>query len=488
MDEQFGEAKINQAPQKPQAKLIWDEDNEKKEQLLDRNELTIGRAAESNIVLKDQRASRYHCVVLTKPEGYLVMDMDSVNGTYVNGEKVHQIHELHDGDCLLVGQVEFRFELIHPEPIEITPPEPYEVSSALLSHRIVWAQQDQKIARAIGNEGLTFGRNSENDIVLKDLAVSRMHCKITPQADGFAIVDLDSTNGTFVNRQRLTEPHILANGDRLRIGHIEFLYETLAQEPITMRLPEAELVIEYPVPATPKPIEVSGPIVVDIKDVIKDYDTPGGTIRILKGINLQVHAGEFVGIRGPSGSGKSTLLNMVTGIDRATSGEVIVSGQSITKLNENKMARWRGERIGVIFQFFQLLPTLTIIENVMLPMDFCRKWKPKERIDRAMELLGKVELTEHAHKLPSALSGGQQQRAAIARALANDPPVIVADEPTGNLDSKTADRIFSLFEELVAQGTTFLMVTHDVDLAKRFPRVIEVLDGELFEKRGGDNP
>jgi putative ABC transport system ATP-binding protein len=479
MDEQFGGVKINQAPQEPMAKLIWSEDNENKEQLLDRNELTIGRAPESNIFLKDQRASRYHCVILTKPEGYLVMDLDSANGTYVNGERVHESHELHIGDKLVIGQVEFRIELI--------PQEPTRISSAIVTHRIVWEQQGQKIARAIGSEGLTFGRNSENDIVLKDLAVSRAHSKIVPQADGFALVDLDSTNGTFLNNQRVTDAHLLSNGDRLRIGHIEFRFETLVQEPTTIRLPEEEAVIEFPVPEAPKPIEVRGPVVVDIKEVIKDYDTPGGTVRILKGINLQVHAGEFVGIRGPSGSGKSTLLNMVTGIDRATSGEVIVSGQSITKLNENKMARWRGEHIGVIFQFFQLLPTLTIIENVMLPMDFCRKWKPRERIERAMELLRKVELTEHANKLPSALSGGQQQRAAIARALSNDPPVIVADEPTGNLDSKTADRIFSLFEELVAQGTTFLMVTHDIELAKRFPRVIEVLDGELHENRSGDN-
>jgi putative ABC transport system ATP-binding protein len=479
MDEQCSEANINQAPQTPQAKLIWNEEDEHKEQPLDRNELTIGRAPESNIFIKDQRASRYHCVVLTKPEGYLVMDLDSANGTFVNGERVHQSHELHSGDKLLVGQVEFHFEII--------PQEPAGVSSAMVVYRIVWEQQGQKIARAIGSDGLTFGRNSENDIVLKDLAVSRLHSKIVPQADGFALVDLNSTNGTFLNQQRVTDVHLLANGDRLRIGHIEFIYETNIQEPKTLRLPESEAVIEYPVPEAPKPIEVRGPLVVDIKDVIKDYDTPGGTVRILKGINLQVHAGEFVGIRGPSGSGKSTLLNMVTGIDRATAGEVIVSGQSITKLNENKMARWRGEHIGVIFQFFQLLPTLTIIENVMLPMDFCRKWTPRERTERAMELLGKVELTEHANKLPSALSGGQQQRAAIARALSNDPPVIVADEPTGNLDSKTADRIFSLFEELVAQGTTFLMVTHDIELAKRFPRVIEVLDGELHENRSGNN-
>ncbi|MFQ5617065.1 MAG: ABC transporter ATP-binding protein, partial [Anaerolineales bacterium] len=202
-------------------------------------------------------------------------------------------------------------------------------------------------------------------------------------------------------------------------------------------------------------------------------------------VTLEVDKGEFVGIRGPSGSGKSTLINMMTGIDRPSSGDVVMAGQSLNTLNENKLARWRGKHIGVIFQFFQLLPTLTVIENIMLPMDFCRVWKPRKRPERAMHLLEQVDLVDQAYKLPNNLSGGQQQRAAIARALANDPPLLMADEPTGNLDSKTADRVFTLFEKLVNQGKTFVMVTHDITLAKRIPRVVEVLDGELFESENG---
>ena len=185
-----------------------------------------------------------------------------------------------------------------------------------------------------------------------------------------------------------------------------------------------------------------------------------------------------------SGSGKSTLLNMVTGIDRPTSGQVAVIGQLLNTLNENRLARWRGKNVGVIFQFFQLLPTLTVIENVMLPMDFCRVWKARERPKRAMDLLEQVGLADQAHKLPNTLSGGQLQRAAIARALANEPQLIVADEPTGNLDSKTADRVFQVFEDLVEKGRTFMMVTHDQELAERIPRVIEVLDGRLEETNG----
>ena len=225
--------------------------------------------------------------------------------------------------------------------------------------------------------------------------------------------------------------------------------------------------------------------IIDLKEVRKTFDGPAGPIHALRGVTLQVDRGEFVGIRGPSGSGKSTLINMMTGIDRPTGGEVVMAGQDLNALNENKLARWRGKHIGVIFQFFQLLPTLTVIENTMLPMDFCRVWKPKERPERAMALLDQVGLADQAHKLPNTLSGGQQQRAAIARALANDPPLLMGDEPTGNLDSKTADRVFSLFTDLVAQGKTFVMVTHDVGLAKRLPRVIEVLDGELFESKIG---
>lgn len=226
-------------------------------------------------------------------------------------------------------------------------------------------------------------------------------------------------------------------------------------------------------------------IIIDLKQVRKTFDGPAGPIHALRDVSLEVQKGEFVGIRGPSGSGKSTLINMMTGIDRPTAGEVNMAGQSLNALNENNLARWRGKNIGVIFQFFQLLPTLTIIENTMLPMDFCRVWKPKERPDRAMHILEQLGLADQAYKLPNTLSGGQQQRAAIARALANDPPILMGDEPTGNLDSKTADRIFELFENLVDQGKTFVMVTHDVGLAKRIPRVIEVLDGELFESTNG---
>jgi putative ABC transport system ATP-binding protein len=190
-----------------------------------------------------------------------------------------------------------------------------------------------------------------------------------------------------------------------------------------------------------------------------------------------VSQGEFVSIVGPSGSGKSTLLNMITGIDRPTSGQVVVGGEPIHELSENELARWRGRNVGVIFQFFQLLPTLSVLENVMLPMDFCSVLKRRERKDRAMELLEQVGIADQAHKLPSALSGGQQQRAAIARALANDPPVIVGDEPTGNLDTATADEVFALFEGLAARGKTLVIVTHDRRLSARTGRVLHLLDG-----------
>jgi putative ABC transport system ATP-binding protein len=220
---------------------------------------------------------------------------------------------------------------------------------------------------------------------------------------------------------------------------------------------------------------------IHLNGLVKDYEGPTGPIHVLRKVNLSVFPSEFVGIRGPSGSGKTTLLNMITGIDRPTAGEVKVAGQHLGDLDENRLARWRGTNVGVIFQFYQLLPTLTILENVMLPMDFCRVYQPKQRPDQAMRLLEQVGLEDQAHKFPNTLSGGQQQRAAIARALANDPPLLVGDEPTGNLDSKTADHIFELFQDLVDQGVTFLMVTHNKDLAARLPRVIEVLDGKLID-------
>jgi putative ABC transport system ATP-binding protein len=218
---------------------------------------------------------------------------------------------------------------------------------------------------------------------------------------------------------------------------------------------------------------------IDLQNIVKTYTAGEDYITVLDGISLSVQPGEFVSVIGPSGSGKSTLLNMVTGIDRPTSGEVFVGGQAVHKLNQNQLADWRGRYIGVIFQFFQLLPTLTIMENVLLPMDFCNMYRQRERKQRAMHLLEQVGIAEQARKLPSELSGGQQQRAAIARALANDPPLIVADEPTGNLDSVTTEGVFALFEQFVHQGKTAVVVTHDKGISARTSRTIQLLDGHL---------
>jgi putative ABC transport system ATP-binding protein len=223
---------------------------------------------------------------------------------------------------------------------------------------------------------------------------------------------------------------------------------------------------------------------IDLRQVVKTFESAAGAFTALRGVDLQVDAGEFVAVVGKSGSGKSTLLNMITGIDRPTSGEVYVGDTAVHGLSEEQTAVWRGRTIGVVFQFFQLLPTLTVIENVMLPMDFCHMYSRPERRERAMHLLERVEISEHAHKLPSAISGGEQQRVAIARALANDPPIVVADEPTGNLDSSTAASIFRLFESLVEQGKTVLMVTHDHDFAQGARRTILIADGEIVDEKG----
>ena len=226
-------------------------------------------------------------------------------------------------------------------------------------------------------------------------------------------------------------------------------------------------------------LDTRAPMIV-LDSVVKAYETAAGPYHALKGVDLRINRGEFVAVVGKSGSGKSTLMNMITGIDRPTSGQVHVAGTTITHLDENALAEWRGRSLGIIFQFFQLLPTLTVAENVMLPMDFCDYGIESERRARAMMLLARMELTEQADKLPAALSGGQQQRVAIARALANDPPLLMADEPTGNLDSRTADAIFRLFEELAHQGKTVVMVTHDTDLARRAGRAVTVADGQII--------
>lgn len=228
---------------------------------------------------------------------------------------------------------------------------------------------------------------------------------------------------------------------------------------------------------------------VRIINVVKNFPVGGGEVTVLKGISFDVKRGEFVSIVGPSGNGKSTMLNMITGIDRPTDGEVIVDGLQIHKMSENQLAAWRGQHVGIIFQFFQMLPALSLLQNIILPMDFARKYSPRERRERAMALLESVGLADQAQKLPSMVSGGQQQRSAIARALANDPDLIVADEPTGNLDTRNAMDIFDLFVKLIQQGKTLVMVTHDKELARRVPRVVEIIDGKITRDEfvGGAN-
>lgn len=521
--------------------LRWEESGQRHEIAID-SEITIGRAPGNRIVINDPLISRNHCVITPTLDGFSVLDLQSANGTFINGERVLDQKRMVPGDLLKVGGVEFRLEVAAPSPPAVggsrpvqtvrqepspgmvstmaevprdragspTPPSTMPGPAPSPTHTpgaggkrfpafLSWEIGYQEFRRLVG-DGVTIGRSSQADITINDLLASRFHCRVEPENGGYAVVDMGSTNGTFVNDERVKDRAMLKDGDVIRTGQSSFRFDI--EERVSMRIAQAaarapsapyvsteampvETAVEAPAVAAPvfavPSLRPDTPTVIEVRNVIKEFDSPSGRVRILKSVSLEVRAGEFVGVRGPSGSGKSTLLNMITGIDRPTSGEVIVAGQTLNKLSENKMARWRGNSIGVIFQFFQLLPTLTVIENVMLPMDFCRKWSPRDRPKRAMALLEQVELAEHANKLPSMLSGGQQQRAAIARALANEPPLIVADEPTGNLDSKTADLVFMMFQELVMRGTTFLMVTHDTDLASRIPRVLDVRDGELFE-------
>jgi ABC-type lipoprotein export system ATPase subunit len=216
--------------------------------------------------------------------------------------------------------------------------------------------------------------------------------------------------------------------------------------------------------------------------ITKTFETPAGDFTALKGINASFYQGDFVSIVGKSGSGKSTLVNMITGIDRPTSGQVSIGNTYIHKLSESEMAKWRGRNLGIVFQFYQLLPMLSLLENVMLPMDFCDMYAPGERERRAMALLDRVGLADCAFEMPNAVSGGQQQSAAIARALANDPPIIIADEPSGNLDSRAAELVFHIFEDLARRGKTILMVTHDTGLAQRASRTLLLSDGEVINE------
>lgn len=224
---------------------------------------------------------------------------------------------------------------------------------------------------------------------------------------------------------------------------------------------------------------------IDLRSVVKTYNSLAGSVTALQGIDLQVYPGEFLIVTGKSGSGKTTLVNMVTGLDRSTSGEIWVDGSPLHRFSTEKAARLRGKTMGVVFQSFELLPTLTVLQNVMLPMDFARRYSVREQRQRAMQLLEQVDIADHAKKYPTALSGGQQQRLAIARAMANDPAILVADEPTGSLDSGTASEVIDVFKDLAARGRTILLVTHDNDIAKRGSRMITLLDGEIIDEKGG---
>jgi putative ABC transport system ATP-binding protein len=229
------------------------------------------------------------------------------------------------------------------------------------------------------------------------------------------------------------------------------------------------------------PVAEQGPLspFIRLVDVVKSFRTSAGELTALKGVTLEIERGQFTVIFGRSGAGKSTLVNVMTGVDRVTSGQVWVGDTPVHLLDEDRLALWRGTNVGVVYQSFQLLPMLSLLDNVMLPMDFSGLYSPQKSLERAEQLLADVGLAEHRLKTPTRISGGQQQRVAVARALANDPPLLVADEPTGNLDSTTAAAILDLFEELVARGKTVVMVTHDLGLAGRGSRTVRIDDGRI---------
>ena len=219
-----------------------------------------------------------------------------------------------------------------------------------------------------------------------------------------------------------------------------------------------------------------------LRGVKKSYKTAAGDFLALKGIDLDIYAGEFVGVLGKSGAGKSTMVNLISGVDHLSAGELWVDEVAVHKLNEDQAAGWRGRNLGVIYQSFQLMPTLSLADNILLAMDFNGTYRGKRSVEAAIELLREVELEEHAWKLPGDISGGQQQRVAIARALANDPAILVADEPTGRLDSATAETIFHIFEALVAGGHTIIMVSHDPSFIERYSRVVWIAEGQLTDE------
>jgi putative ABC transport system ATP-binding protein len=220
---------------------------------------------------------------------------------------------------------------------------------------------------------------------------------------------------------------------------------------------------------------------IQISKLVKTFETPAGPLNVLRGIDLDIHKWDFVALVGPSGSGKTTFLNMLTAVDTPTAGDVMIDGIPITQAPQRRLTKWRARNVGIVFQFFQLLPTLTVAENVMAPMDFANVWKPRERREIPLKLLDRFGIKDQAEKTPDMLSGGQQQRVAIARALANNPPLVVGDEPTGNLDRMSATNVFDLFQQLADRGTTVVIVTHDRELVRNVPKLMEIRDGTIGE-------
>jgi putative ABC transport system ATP-binding protein len=337
-------------------------------------------------------------------------------------------------------------------------------------------------ALPLTGDELTVGRAPTNDIVVDDPLMAGQHARLQRFPAGWVLTDLAGGDNTAVNGQRLTRPVFLAAGDTVRLGRLVLTFVSGGrpggETPVGGQAGASqveEMAAEWRAGGRARP----GVPLIHLRDVVKTYPTSAGPLAVLRGVSLAVEPGEFVAIVGPSGCGKSTLLNIIAGIDRPDAGEVVVDGQDLRAMRPDALVGWRGRTIGIVFQFFQLLPTLTVVENVMLPMAFCHTYRGRLQRARAMEVLGRVSMAHMADRLPNALSGGEQQRVAIARALANDPALVVADEPTGNLDGRTGRQIFDLFAALVDAGTTVLMVTHDPVLARSASRRIEMRDGSI---------
>jgi putative ABC transport system ATP-binding protein len=346
---------------------------------------------------------------------------------------------------------------------------------------------------------LSVGRAPTNDLVLDDPTIAAQQARLLRFPEGWLLADLAGGASTAVNGQPVSYPVVLAPGDEIGLGRLVVAFEPDGTAAVTgvqstvagddtlaaalmdgqAAAPADDETLAAPTWALPRPAARTGAPLVHLDGIVKTYAASAGPLTVLREVSLTIGAGEFVAIVGPSGCGKSTLLNVITGIDRPDAGTVIVAGQDIQRMGSDALARWRGRNIGIVFQFFQLLPTLTVAENVMLPMAFCQTVRGSARGARTRAVLRRVGMEHTADRLPSALSGGEQQRVAIARALANEPPILVADEPTGNLDSRTGRQIFELFARLVAAGTTVVLVTHDPVLAGQVPRRITMSDGRI---------